>query len=681
MIRGNVGRKALLLSLQFAALLALVTLIAAQPSGNSARAAETKTWNGSVNGQWSEDDNWTPSGAPVATDTLVFPSGAENQTNVNDLPGNTAFAAIEVTGGTYQISGNDLDITDGLEITDGVATFTLDIGGAGDVLVTDGNLTLAGSNTYTGTTTVADGRLIVLSDEALGATAGSTLLTGGILEIRDNIATAEPIVAQDSESEIAATGNATLSGAITLEAAIAFESQAGNLQVTGVVSGGGGIIKVGAGNLTLSAVNTFTGAVTIESGPLTLTSTGTLGTGAGATAVLAGGALVLQANATIEGEDVTIAGTGVSNGGAIRVTGAGATADTITLAANASVFVDTDATFEIETGIETANPAFVLTKSGPGTLILSDAATIEADITLAAGTLVADSESDTDLLVTGGTLSGFGAFGEITFEGGRLLPGNAGEGRIEATTVTADEGVTFSFLVEQAGGGSLWVDGTGATVDPNGATLEILGDGDITPGTTFVLLRQPGAAITGEFEDLPDGAIFADAEGRFWQIDYTTGTENTISIVALAALEADLSVELESESTVPQDTTDFELDVVVTNDADAAMAGVKVNITLPNGVEFVSGPAGCVGPDEEDEANLVVCTIASLPTGETTLTLILEVTAPSGSSLLFHAAIDWPGDDPDDTNNTDTHTVTVTDPDEFPFRYYLPHIASDGPIS
>ncbi len=675
------GRKALLITLQLAVLTAFIAFVAARPGGDIAQAAETKTWTGAgANANWSTALNWSPSGAPVAGDSLVFGGGGVQLTNVNDLPAGTSFQSMSFTGSSYVISGNAIQLVDGLELTDGTADVDLNIGGAGGVIVDGGNVRLNGANTFTGTTEVIDGRLVAGSNGALGTAAGVTLLKGGILEFVDGVLTNEPIVAQDANSEVMTSGDVELTGPIDLQATIAIVPEGtGSFIIDGLVSGGGGLIKAGTGAVVFTAANTYAGATTIEAGTLRLFGAGRLGAGAGATIVEAGATLALQSGGSIEGESVTIFGNGQAGGGAIRALSPGATAGTVTLGANATIFVDTGATFELKTGLATSNPAFLLTKAGAGTLLISAAAIVVPDITLAAGVLSSDADSSGDLLVTGGTLSGNGSFVSIVFQGGRLLPGDAGEGRLESNTLVAQSGVTFSFLVAQAGAGSYWVTGTGAAINLGGATLEILGAGAITPGTTFVLLQAPASGITGTFAGLPDDAIFADAAGRFWRIEYNNAATHTVSIVALANLEANLGVDLTSAATVPQDTQNFLLNVILSNAAATPMPGVKVNITLPNGVEFVSGPAGCVGPAEDDVPQVVVCGVASLAPGQTTLTLTLKVTAPSGATLIFFAQIDWPGDDPTPGNNTDTHSVTVTPPDTLPFRYFLPFVASDGP--
>jgi hypothetical protein len=47
--------------------------------------AAVKSWDGSSGANWSTAANWTPSGAPVDGDDLIFPAGAFNLINTNNL--------------------------------------------------------------------------------------------------------------------------------------------------------------------------------------------------------------------------------------------------------------------------------------------------------------------------------------------------------------------------------------------------------------------------------------------------------------------------------------------------------------------------------------------------------------------------------------------------------------------
>jgi len=65
----------------------------------------TRTWTGAANALWSNPGNWGGT-APVAGDSLVFPSSATNMSNTNDLPTGTSFNTITITAPNYTLNGN-----------------------------------------------------------------------------------------------------------------------------------------------------------------------------------------------------------------------------------------------------------------------------------------------------------------------------------------------------------------------------------------------------------------------------------------------------------------------------------------------------------------------------------------------------------------------------------------------
>jgi autotransporter-associated beta strand protein len=178
-----------------------------------------------------------------------------------------------------------------------------------------GTVTLAGANTYAGTTTVAAGNLNVGHANALGTTAGNTIIQSGAMLSLYGLAggstLAEPL-------NLAGTGIAgagairqgggksnTLSGTITLSgdtligsdggAAINFTDPAGisgtntnltihndggsNIYITGPLAiGTGGFTKVGNGNVTLYGGSSYTGTTNVTAGKLTLGSGGSIAT-------------------------------------------------------------------------------------------------------------------------------------------------------------------------------------------------------------------------------------------------------------------------------------------------------------------------------------------------------------------------------------------------------------------
>src|SRR5579859_2622017 len=71
----------------------------------------THTWTGASSNLWSDGKNWT-GGAPTADTSadLVFPPGASNLTNTNDIT-NLIFASITYTGSGYTTTGNRVSIS------------------------------------------------------------------------------------------------------------------------------------------------------------------------------------------------------------------------------------------------------------------------------------------------------------------------------------------------------------------------------------------------------------------------------------------------------------------------------------------------------------------------------------------------------------------------------------------
>ena len=162
------------------------------------------TWSGAVSNLWSVAGNWDT--LPTAGSNLIFPSGAAHLSNTDDLTAVTSYGSLTLSGGGYTIGGTtgvtftSIDSSQtassslntlSLPITlSGPSTVTVDTAGEslvlGGVVSGSAGLTKAGSgtlhltqtNTYTGTTAVQAGTLLVD-----GAQGGSTvtIVTGSTL--------------------------------------------------------------------------------------------------------------------------------------------------------------------------------------------------------------------------------------------------------------------------------------------------------------------------------------------------------------------------------------------------------------------------------------------------------------------------------------------------------------------
>ena len=183
----------------------------------------TSTWSGADSGSWADPGNWDT--LPTTGSDLVFPEGASNLTNTDDLTSVTTYGSLTISGSGYTLNGTTNDSftsidssqssgtnTVNLPITlAGTGTVSVDTAGAeltlggvisGSVGLTmngPGTLDLTANNTYAGTTTVNSGTLsvgglqggspvTVASGATLGGvgTVGSITATGATVAPGDN---------------------------------------------------------------------------------------------------------------------------------------------------------------------------------------------------------------------------------------------------------------------------------------------------------------------------------------------------------------------------------------------------------------------------------------------------------------------------------------------------------------
>jgi autotransporter-associated beta strand protein len=141
-------------------------------------------------------------------------------------------------------------------------TFSNSISGNGSFIKAgSGNLTLNGTNTYTGGTTIS---------------AGTLTLSGGSA-IPDSSATSVNATLSVADSETIGTLSGNSSGALGLGSQTLTVNQAAAGTYAGTITGSGGFAKSGADTLTLTANSTFTGTVSISSGTLQLGNNGASG--------------------------------------------------------------------------------------------------------------------------------------------------------------------------------------------------------------------------------------------------------------------------------------------------------------------------------------------------------------------------------------------------------------------
>jgi fibronectin-binding autotransporter adhesin len=147
-----------------------------------------------------------------------------------------------------------------------------------------GYLSLAGMNTYSGSTTVQEGTLVLESNAGLGSTAqGTVIQQDGVLYVNDGVQVGEESLTlmgrtADRKISLVNIGEATNSwaGPVILMNMVGINIFGEScLKLTGPISGTGGFTLTGTGRLILSGTsgNTYTGDTVVEQGILELGKT------------------------------------------------------------------------------------------------------------------------------------------------------------------------------------------------------------------------------------------------------------------------------------------------------------------------------------------------------------------------------------------------------------------------
>ncbi|EAA0443466.1 AIDA autotransporter-like protein ShdA, partial [Salmonella enterica] len=391
------------------------------------------------------------------------------------------------------------DITDNatLELNAG-GDFANNIGGTGSVVKSgDKTLTLSGSNTYTGGTTISGGTLVASNVEALGSgdvtdNATLELSTGG--DFANNIGGTGSVVKSGDKTLTLSgtnsyTGGTTISGgtlvANNVEALgtgdvtnnATLELNTGG-DFTNAISGSGQVVKSGDKTLTLSGANSYTGGTTISGGTLVANDVNALGTGdVTDNATLALNAVgdfnnAIGGSGKVEksGDDtLTLSGSNTYTGGTL-INGGTLVASNVEALGTGDV--TDDATLELNTGGDFDNAisgSGQVVKSGDETLTLSGSNTYTGGTLISSGTLVAN---DVNALGTGDVTDN--AVLELN-TGGDFINSIGGTGRVEKS---GDETLTLSGSNTYTGGTTI-NDGTLVAT-----SVDALGSGDVTDNAT-----------------------------------------------------------------------------------------------------------------------------------------------------------------------------------------------------
>ena len=245
-----------------------------------AAQAATYTWTGAASGQWSNPGNWSPAGVPAAGDSLAFSAfAAANQTNTNDLPVGTSFAALALSRSNYTLHGNGIVLTGGLSNSgfNNVVNLPIDVqANAVEIVSTNGPLTLGGSLSGSGpiSTGAYNGGSITLS--AAGSYSG-TLYAYDRLHLSGASLPGASVV---SSSGLALSGNGTI-GNLTSN----FSSVSPGLVAVQAYENGTGILNTGNLLLTSGVVSMQINGAAPGSGYDRISATGTVALGTSSTSL------------------------------------------------------------------------------------------------------------------------------------------------------------------------------------------------------------------------------------------------------------------------------------------------------------------------------------------------------------------------------------------------------------
>ncbi len=405
----------------------------------------------------------------------------------NTYFGGTTVSAGTLQGDTASLQGN---ITNNATVvfTSG-GTYSSSIGGSGVVFTTGATpLTLTKANTYSGGTNITAGTLNLSITGSLNPAGSVNVVAGATFDISSTFAGA---IIGDL---IGASGSSVILGNQTLTF-----GTSDNTTFAGVISSAplqiGSIIKEGSGTVILTGVNTYPGGTTINAGTLSVSMDSNLG---GASGLL------------------------TFSGGALEITGGSFSSPSrpITLSSPGTIIVDSgSATLSGSIGGSGS-----LITIGPGTLILTAANNYMGGTFINAGTL--------SLSGAGSLIGAVSLALDATFDISLLTPVSTltiGDlsGSIGTSVTLGPNNLTFSpsdtaiFAGSITGGGSITMAGTGTEI--------LTGTNNYSGGTTVFSGTLQGNAASLKGTILDNANLVFDQTGAGTYAGSITGSGTLVT--------------------------------------------------------------------------------------------------------------------------------------------------------
>ncbi len=395
-----------------------------------------------------------------------------------------------------------------------------------------GSLTLAGANSYTGGTLVSGGILsgnttslqgditneaVVLFDQAAGGTYAGNMGGNGSLTKANGgnliLAGSNNYSGGTTVSGGALSGNTTsLQGDIANDAAVIFD-QTKDGTYAGDMRGSGMMVKLNAGNLILSGSNSYAGSTIVAGGILTGNTTSLQGDIANNTTVvfdqaadgifagdMRGSGVLVKLNAG----NLILSGSN-SYAGSTIVAGGILTGNTTSLQgdiANNTTVVFDQAADGIFAG--DMNGSGTMIKESAGVLNLTGASTYSGPTTINEGGLRVNGSLASDVMVAAhGLLGGNGTISGTVTNQGVLAPGNSIDTLVVGNYVS-EPGSIHEVEVTARGEGDLISATANATL--NGGEVDVLTDSGETSEDylrrTFYDIVAAGGGISGVYDSV-----------------------------------------------------------------------------------------------------------------------------------------------------------------------------------
>ncbi|MEI8320104.1 MAG: autotransporter-associated beta strand repeat-containing protein, partial [Planctomycetia bacterium] len=423
-------------------------------------------------------------------------------------------------------SGNTLKIGPGTGTAINLQGNTLDYTGAGSHEVLGGifgtgginkkgtsTLTLSGSGSYSGATTITDGKIVANATSALG-TSPVTIAAGKSLELQGGFDVGGGLLTLNGESLTNVSGNNTYSGPVTAAASSRIFVTSGTLTLSNTISQSSpsNAITFSGDGVTLISGNLDTSLTTLDINSKTGSDVPTV--------------ILTGSNANFTGPVGVQKGTlQLGNGG---TTGSLPVSGAFNIGSGARVIVKQSDTVTQGTDFSgTLNGLGGFTQAGSGTTILNLANSYTGTTNVNAGTLIINGNqaaaTGAVTVANGATLGGSGIIGGAVTVNGILSPGNS-PGILTVSSLDLIGGSTTRMQLIGAGNlaGTAGTDYDKLVISTAGGLryggildLDFANTATFDDGTTFDLFGFTGSTLGGF------GSVISSGRGSYGGLTFS----------------------------------------------------------------------------------------------------------------------------------------------------------------